>query len=41
MQARVLSKKERIEELARLLSGKKITESSLEHAKQLLRETQS
>lgn len=36
MEVRPLKKSERIEEIARLISGEKITKTSLDHAKQLL-----
>lgn len=37
MKVSTLSKKDRVQEIARLISGEKITKTSLEHAKELLR----
>jgi DNA repair protein RecN (Recombination protein N) len=39
MRLRILQEKDRIEEIARLVSGEKITKTSLDHAKELLKVT--
>ena len=39
MEVFALKERERVKEIARLISGERITQTSLDHAKQLLRET--